>query len=93
MANQATTILPHPPLGTFQPISAQAVFILARLAAKKAVKEKLRGEGRRLSLVFPAEITRLANEYLALHQTELFSEARERAVKMHLFDKPKRRRR
>jgi hypothetical protein len=49
-------------------------------------------QGRRLTLVFPAEITRRANEYLALHPA-LFDEARERALKMRLFDKPKRRRR
>jgi hypothetical protein len=45
---QATNSLPQSTLDTFQPISAQAVFILARLAAKKAVKEQLRGEGRRI---------------------------------------------
>ncbi|MGC2076689.1 MAG: hypothetical protein WA728_11785 [Xanthobacteraceae bacterium] len=43
--------------------------------------------------MFPAEITRLANEYLALHQAELFDEARERALKMGMYEKPKRRRR
>jgi hypothetical protein len=68
------------------------LFILARLAAKKAVKEKMRGEGRRITLVLPAEINTKAAAYLALHP-ELLDEARERAVKMGMFDKPKRRRR
>ena len=89
---EATNSLPQSTLDTFQPISAQAVFILARLAAKKAVKEQLRSEGRRLTLVFPAEITAKANEYLALHP-ELFAEARERAQRLGMFEKkPKRRR-
>lgn len=69
-----------------------AVYVLARLAAKKAVNEQLRSEGRRLTLVFSAEITRRANEYLALHP-ELFDEARERAQRLGMFEKPKRRRR
>jgi hypothetical protein len=68
------------------------LFILARLAAKKAVKEKMRGEGRRITLVPPAEINTKAAAYLALHP-ELLDEARERAVKMGMFDKPRRRRR
>ena len=89
---QAKPILSHPPLDTFQPVSAQAVFILARLAAKKAVKEQLRNEGRRMTLVYPAEITAKANEYLALHP-ELYDEARERAHRLGMFEKPQRRRR
>ena len=76
-------------LDTFQPISAQAVFILARLAAKKAVKEKMRDEGRRLTLVYPAEITAKAAEYLSAHP-ELFVEARERARRMGMFEKSQR---
>ncbi|MFY9838596.1 MAG: hypothetical protein WAK55_19405 [Xanthobacteraceae bacterium] len=58
--------------------SRSAIFTLAKLAAKKAVKEQLRNEGRRMTLVCPAEITAKANEYLTLHP-ELFDEARERA--------------
>lgn len=89
---QATNSLPQSTLDTFQPISVSAVYVLARLAAKKAVKKQLRSEGRRLTLVFSAEITRRANEYLALHP-ELFDEARERAQRLGVFEKPKRRRR
>jgi hypothetical protein len=88
----ATNSLPQSALDTFQPISASAVYVLARLAAKKAVKEQLRAEGRRLTLVLPAEINAKANEYLALHQ-ELYVEARERAHRLGMLDKPKRRRR
>jgi hypothetical protein len=89
---KATNSLPQSTLDTFQPISASAVHILARLAAKKAVKEQLRSEGRRMTLVLPAEINTKAAAYLALH-SELLDEARERAVKMGMFDNPKRRRR
>jgi hypothetical protein len=52
-----------PVLDTFQPISASHV--LARLAAKKAVKEQMRAEGRRVTLVLPAEIAHKANKFLA----------------------------
>jgi NAD(P)-dependent dehydrogenase (short-subunit alcohol dehydrogenase family) len=65
--------------------------ILARLAAKKAVQEKLRADGVRVSLVLPRDIATKTNEYLALHP-ELYEEARERAVRMGMFEKPKRRR-
>jgi len=41
---------------TFLPISASAVHVLARLAAKKAITEQFRAEGRRVSLIPPAEI-------------------------------------
>ena len=57
------------------------------------MKEQLRSEGRRLTLVFPAEITQRANEYLALHQAELFAEARERAQRLGMFEKKPNRRR
>jgi len=89
---QASDTLPQPVLDTFQPISASAVYVLARLAAKKAVQDGLRSQGVRVSLVKPAEITQQANAYLALHP-ELYDEARERAVRMGMFEKPKRRRR
>jgi hypothetical protein len=40
---------------TFQPVSALAVHVLARLAARKAVQEQLRADGVRVSLVKPAD--------------------------------------
>jgi hypothetical protein len=67
----ATNSLPQPILDTFEPISASAVAILARLAARNAVKEQLRSEGVRVSLVRPCEINLKGTAYLALHP-ELF---------------------
>jgi hypothetical protein len=73
----------------FQPISRSAVCILARLAAKKAVTEELRAQGIRVSLVRPAEITAQANAYLAANP-QLYDEARERAARLGMFEKPRR---
>ena len=75
---------------TFQPISASAVHVLARLAARKAVQEELRGQGVRVSLVKPAEISARAHSYLQAHP-ELYREALERAQRLGMFEKPKRR--
>ena len=88
----ATNSLPQSTFDTFQPVSASAVYVLARLAAKKAVKEQLRDAGVRVSLVLPREINTKAAEYLALHP-ELIDEARERAHRLGMFQKPKGRRR
>jgi hypothetical protein len=59
----------------------QAVALLARLAAKRAVQDQLRAQGVRVSLVPPAEIMRQAREYLANHP-ELYQLALERAHKL-----------
>jgi hypothetical protein len=85
----ANSSLPQSTLDTFQPISASAVHVLARLAAKKAVQEQLRAEGVRVSLVKPAEISARANEYLSQHP-ELYREARERAQRLGMYEKPRR---
>ena len=45
----------------------QAVMVLARQAAKKAVKERPRSQGVRVTLVLPKDINVLANDYLAEH--------------------------
>jgi hypothetical protein len=45
----------------------QAVMVLARLAAKRAVQDQLRAQGVRVSLVPPAEIMRQAGQYLLAH--------------------------
>jgi len=58
----ATNSLPQSTLDTFQPISASAVHVLARTAARKAVQEELRSEGVRVSLVKPSDISVRANE-------------------------------
>ena len=73
----------------FQPISRTAICILARLAAKRAVQDQLRSDGVRVTLVRPAEIAAKANEYLSTHP-ELYDEARERAPRMGMFEKPRR---
>jgi hypothetical protein len=54
-------------LDTFQPISASAVRVLARLAARRAVTEELRAQGVRVSVVKPAEISVRAQVYLSQH--------------------------
>jgi hypothetical protein len=87
---QATHSLPQSTLDTFQPISASAVQMLARLAAKKAVTEQLRAEGRRVTLISPAEINAKVRAYLVDHP-ELYQQALERAQRMGMYEKPRRR--
>ena len=55
--------------------------VLARIAAKNAVKEQLRDQGRRLTLVPISEINEKVIAYLADHP-ELYQEALERARRM-----------
>jgi hypothetical protein len=86
----ATNSLSQSTLDTFQPISASAVHVLARIAARKAVQEQLRSQGVRVSLVKPAEISARAQVYLQSHP-ELYREAFERAQLMGMYEKPKRR--
>jgi hypothetical protein len=63
----------------FQKLGTSAVNVLARLAAKNAVKAQLQGQGVRVSHVRQAEIIRQANEYLGVHP-ELYQQALERAM-------------
>jgi hypothetical protein len=84
----ATNSLPQ--LNTFQPISASAVQVLARMAARRAVQEQLRADGVRVSLVKPAEISARAQVYLADHP-ELYREALERVQRLQLFERKPRR--
>ena len=86
---QATNSLSQSKLATFQPISASAVHVLARLAARRAVTEQLRAEGARISLLRPAELSVRANKYLSQHP-ELYRAALERAQQMRLYDKRRR---
>ena len=58
-----------------------AINFLARSAARNAVKEKLRDDGVRLSLVPIREISEQAERYLAEHP-ELYQQALERARQM-----------
>jgi hypothetical protein len=86
----ATNSLPQSTLDTFQPISASAVHVLARMAARKAVQEELRDQGVRVSLVRPAEISVRAQAYLQAHP-ELYREALERAQRLGMYEKVRRR--
>jgi hypothetical protein len=85
----ATNSLPQ---STFQPISASAVHVLARLAAKKAVQEQLRADGVRVSLLKPADISVRAADYLANHP-ELYRAALYRAQQMAQDDELRKARR
>jgi hypothetical protein len=85
----ATNNLSQDKLSEFRPISASAVHVLARLAARRAVQEQLRADGVRVSLVKPAEISARAKRYLAEHG-ELYREALERAQRLGFYEKPRR---
>jgi hypothetical protein len=65
----------------FKLVGTHSIVILARLAAKNAIKDQLRAEGVRVTLVKPAEITERAQRYLADHP-ELYTQALERAKQM-----------
>jgi short-subunit dehydrogenase len=64
-----------------KPVGNQAIAILARLAAKKAVQDELRSQGVRVTLVKPAEIAERAKAYLDANP-HLYQEALERAKQM-----------
>jgi hypothetical protein len=87
----ANSSLPQSTLRPFQPISASAVHVLARLAARKAVQDQLRADGVRVSLVKPAEISEKAQVYLSQHPG-LYRAALERAQRLGMYEKPRRRR-
>jgi hypothetical protein len=69
---------------SFSHIGNHAINVLARLAAKNAVKQQLRDQGVRVTLVPPRDITTKANEYLSQHP-ELYEEALQRARKLGLI--------
>jgi hypothetical protein len=75
----------------FKPISHFAVNALARLSARRAVVEELRGAGVRVTLITPAKISAMATEYLAKHP-ESFAEAHDKAQRFGMYDRPERRR-
>ena len=86
----ATNSLSQSTLDTFQPISASAVHVLARMAARRAVQEELRAQGVRVTLVKPAEVSARAQVYLADHP-ELYRAALARAQRLGMYEKRKRR--
>jgi hypothetical protein len=67
-------------MAKFKP-ARSAVSVLARLAARNAIKEQLRADGVRVSLVPGREIEEQARAYLANHP-ELYGQALERAKHM-----------
>jgi len=70
---------------SFKPVGTHTIAILARLAAKNAVKDQLRADGVRVSLVPPREITEKAKAYLDANP-HLFEEAYSRAWRMRLIE-------
>ena len=65
----------------FKHIGNHAINVLARLAARNAIKEQLRADGVRVTLVPARQIEEQAREYLTNHP-ELYVQARERAGRM-----------
>ena len=82
---QATPSLSPKRLAERAQLHRQAVIQFARMAAKRAVKEEMRAQGIRLTLVFPAIIAEKAREYLDTHP-ELYQQALERAKRMGYID-------
>ena len=72
-----------------KPIGTVAINVLARIAAKNAVKEELRAQGVRVTLVKPAEITAKAKAYLEAN-SHLYEEALLRAWKLGLIPQAER---
>jgi hypothetical protein len=57
------------------PKQQSAIPTLALQAARRVVKRKLQAQGRKLSLICAAEITRLAEDYALEHRDELLPQA------------------
>ena len=66
------------------PAGVSAVNVLARQAARNAVKAQLQAQGVRVSHVPHARIMQQASEYLASHP-ELYQEASERVRRMGII--------
>jgi hypothetical protein len=69
---------------SFKPVGTHAIAILARLAARNAIKEKLRAYGVRVTLVPPCEIAEEARAYLEANP-HLYEEAFQRALRLGLI--------
>jgi hypothetical protein len=74
---------------SFKPIGTHAIGILARLAARNAVKQELRDQDVRPSRVPAHEISERARAYLADHP-EIYEEAMQRAWRMELAEQAER---
>jgi hypothetical protein len=68
----------------FQPLGTVAIKVLARLAARKAIKEQLRADGVRVTLVPAYEIEQRARAYLDANPC-LYKEALERAKQLGMI--------
>jgi hypothetical protein len=69
---------------SFKPVGAVAITVLARLAARNEVKEQLKAQGVRVTLVKPSEIAARAKAYLEANP-HLYEEALQRAWKLGLL--------
>jgi hypothetical protein len=74
---------------SFKPVGAVAITVLARLAARNEVKEQLKAQGVRVTLVKPAEIAERAKAYLDANP-HLYEEAYSRAWRMGLIPQAER---
>jgi hypothetical protein len=74
---------------SFSHIGTHAVHILARLTARNAVKEELKAQGVRVTLVPASEIAKKTRAFLDANP-HLFEEALQRAWRMGLIDQVKR---
>jgi hypothetical protein len=71
------------------PIGTPVVKVLARLAARNAVKRQLQAQGVRVSHVRHADIQARASEYLDQHP-ELWAQALARAQHLGMIENPSR---
>jgi hypothetical protein len=69
---------------SFKPVGAAAVNVLAKLAAKRAVREELREQGVRVTLVKPADLSAATAKYLDQHP-ELYLDALKLAHRLGLL--------
>ena len=69
---------------SFKLVGSSAIHVLARLAARNAIKEQLRAKGVRVTLVRPAGIAEKAKAYLEANP-HLYEEAIQRALRMGLI--------
>jgi hypothetical protein len=70
---------------SFSHIGNHAINVLARLAVRNVIKEQLRDQGVRVTIVPIREITERAQVYLEQHP-ELYQQALERARQMGWID-------
>jgi hypothetical protein len=77
--------MPMPRAKSLFPIGTPVAKVLARSAARNAVKQQLQAQGVRVSHVPHAEIVARASAYLSDHP-ELYAEALERAQRLGMIE-------